>query len=74
MFVIINQGDSDDLINSFLKVSPPPIPPKAHQDTPSAPSTLERVSNRMQSHGHSENYSVPKMQTLSVASDTESTV
>lgn len=58
----------------FLQVSPPPIPPKAHQDTPSAPSTLERVSNRTQSHGHSENYSVPKMQTLSVASDTESTV
>ncbi|XP_012533282.2 dedicator of cytokinesis protein 3 isoform X1 [Monomorium pharaonis] len=56
------------------EVSPPPIPPKAHQDTPSAPSTLERVSNRTPSHGHSENYSVPKMQTLSVASDTESTV
>ncbi|RLU17100.1 hypothetical protein DMN91_011169 [Ooceraea biroi] len=54
------------------EVSPPPIPPKAHQDTPSAPSTLERVSNR-QTHGHSENYSVPKMP-LSVASDTESTV
>ncbi|XP_033363792.1 dedicator of cytokinesis protein 3 isoform X2 [Bombus vosnesenskii] len=56
------------------EVSPPPIPPKAHQDTPSAPSTLERVSNRSQSHGHSENYSVPKLQTLSMASDTESTV
>ncbi|XP_031827165.1 dedicator of cytokinesis spg isoform X2 [Nomia melanderi] len=56
------------------EVSPPPIPPKAHQDTPSAPSTLERVSNRVQVHAHSENYSVPKMQTLSVASDTESTV
>ncbi|XP_043596699.1 dedicator of cytokinesis protein 3 isoform X3 [Bombus pyrosoma] len=56
------------------ELSPPPIPPKAHQDTPSAPSTLERVSNRSQSHGHSENYSVPKLQTLSMASDTESTV
>ncbi|XP_053971096.1 dedicator of cytokinesis protein 3 isoform X2 [Hylaeus volcanicus] len=56
------------------EVSPPPIPPKAHQDTPSAPSTLERASSRVQSHGHSENYSVPKLQTLSVASDTESTV
>ncbi|XP_011698260.1 PREDICTED: dedicator of cytokinesis protein 3 [Wasmannia auropunctata] len=65
---------SNDQINSLSQVSPPPIPPKAHQDTPSAPSTLERVSNRTQSHGHSENYSVPKMQTLSVASDTESTV
>ncbi|XP_076248536.1 dedicator of cytokinesis spg isoform X2 [Calliopsis andreniformis] len=56
------------------EVSPPPIPPKAHQDTPSAPSTLERASSRTQSHNHTENYSVPKLQTLSVASDTESTV
>lgn len=58
---------------SLTQVSPPPIPPKAHQDIPSAPSTLERASSRAQ-HGHSENYSVPKLQTLSVASDTESTV
>ncbi|XP_014603723.1 PREDICTED: dedicator of cytokinesis protein 3 isoform X1 [Polistes canadensis] len=60
---------------SVQEVSPPPIPPKAHQDIPSAPSTLERMSNRSGGyHGHTENYSVPKMQTLSVASDTESTV
>ncbi|XP_066601007.1 dedicator of cytokinesis protein 3 isoform X2 [Prorops nasuta] len=56
------------------EVSPPPIPPKAHQDPPSAPSTLERASSRVQMYAHTENYSVPKLQTLSVASDTESTV
>ncbi|XP_012288369.1 dedicator of cytokinesis protein 3 [Orussus abietinus] len=56
------------------EVSPPPIPPKAHQDTPSAPSTLERGSSRSQNHGHAENYSVPKLQTLSVVSDMESSV
>ncbi|XP_008557599.1 dedicator of cytokinesis protein 3 isoform X2 [Microplitis demolitor] len=56
--------------------SPPPIPPKVNQDTPSAPSTLERA-NRVHVHGgtgHVENYSVPKLQTLSVATDGESTV
>ncbi|XP_051163357.1 dedicator of cytokinesis protein 3 isoform X2 [Leptopilina boulardi] len=56
------------------EVSPPPIPPKANQDVPSAPTTLERVSNRTSNSSHVENYSVPKLQTLSVASDTESTV
>ncbi|XP_043283024.1 dedicator of cytokinesis protein 3 isoform X2 [Venturia canescens] len=56
------------------ETSPPPIPPKAHQEAPSAPSTLERVSNRIHGSAHTENYSVPKLQTLSVASDTESTV
>ncbi|XP_015108826.1 dedicator of cytokinesis protein 3 isoform X1 [Diachasma alloeum] len=54
--------------------SPPPIPPKASQDLPSAPSTLERPSNRLHAAAHAENYSVPKLQALSVASDTESTV
>ncbi|XP_033223488.1 dedicator of cytokinesis protein 3 isoform X2 [Belonocnema kinseyi] len=54
------------------EVSPPPIPPKANQDAPSVPTTLERISGRIS--GHVENYSVPKLQTLSVASDTESTV
>lgn len=53
------------------EASPPPIPPKANQDMPSAPSTLER-SNRV--HVSHDNYSVPKLQTLSVASDGESTV
>ncbi|XP_015607824.1 dedicator of cytokinesis protein 3 isoform X2 [Cephus cinctus] len=56
------------------EVSPPPIPPKAHQDIPSTPSTLERVPNRIQGSGHAENYSVPKLQTLSMASDAESSV
>ncbi|XP_016844337.1 dedicator of cytokinesis protein 3 isoform X2 [Nasonia vitripennis] len=54
------------------EASPPPIPPKAHQDTPSAPSTLERASNRTHnssSIGHADNYSVPKFQSLSVTSD-----
>ncbi|XP_046744108.1 dedicator of cytokinesis protein 3 isoform X1 [Diprion similis] len=60
--------------SSFQEISPPPIPPKAHQDTPSAPSTLERVTSRSQISGHTENYTVPKLQTLSVASDTESSV
>ncbi|XP_034947378.1 dedicator of cytokinesis protein 3 [Chelonus insularis] len=63
---------SQTVLNQEL--SPPPIPPKAHQDTPSAPSTLERPSNRIHGSGHTENYSVPKLQTLSVATDGESTV
>ncbi|KAJ8687488.1 hypothetical protein QAD02_023282 [Eretmocerus hayati] len=63
----------------FQEVSnPPPIPPKANQDIPSAPSTLERVTNRTHANlatqplNHSDNYSVPKlMQTLSISSDVE---
>ncbi|XP_074109684.1 dedicator of cytokinesis spg isoform X2 [Cotesia typhae] len=57
------------------ETSPPPIPPKVNQDTPSAPSTLERTNSRIHGgSGHVENYSVPKLQTLSVATDGESTV
>ncbi|KAK0167462.1 hypothetical protein PV327_004857 [Microctonus hyperodae] len=60
---------TQNLLNN--ESSPPPIPPKANQDIPSAPSTLERATNRA---GHTENYSVPKLQTLSVATDGESTI
>ncbi|XP_023246842.1 dedicator of cytokinesis protein 3 [Copidosoma floridanum] len=61
------------------EVSPPPIPPKAHQDTPSAPSTLERITNRSHSstgneRNHNDNYSVPKLQTLSISSDVEGNI
>lgn len=56
--------------------NPPPIPPKANQDISSTPSTLERITNRSHSsstndRNHTDNYSIPKIQNLSIASDAE---
>ncbi|CAB0036454.1 unnamed protein product [Trichogramma brassicae] len=65
------------ILKFVFQTTPPPIPPKAHQDGQSATSTLERVTNRLNhnasnnSNHHTDNYSVPKLQSLSIGSDAD---